>query len=215
MLNIAISSWEFPIFLGLSIVIVVLYYIGYKKNIKAIEDVSKSLEKGLNPEDKEYIWLGGTLGFTGNFYVKGFKKISASVFMLPRQSILYYPFSLITTGYDRVEVLFFLKEKIENEVHIIRQVIPSYRMPKIFNINLLHKKKLKINNRSFILMYKNKTEDIKVILSLAQALEHLGVMHIALTPDNSVFYIKLKVSLNSIDNIEKAMKKCINYVGKN
>ncbi len=210
-----LSNFGFIILLILSGVIAILYYVGYRKNIKAIEDVSKALERGLNPKKKEYIWLGGALGFTGNFEVQGFKKVSASVFMLPRQSVLYYPFSLITTGYDRLEVLFFLKEEVRNEVHIIKEVKFPYKMPKIFNVDLLKKEKIKINERSFILLYKNKTKDIEAILSLVYALEPLGIMHIALTPSNRVLYVKLKIDLNLIDKIEKAMKECVNFAIKN
>ena len=212
MLNVAISSWEFAIFLGISILIAILYYVGYRKNLRVIEGVSKSLEKGLNPIEKEYTWLGGALGFRGDFKVKGFKKICASVFMLPRQSVLYYPFSLITTGYDRVEILFFLKEKIGNEVHVIKKAIVPYRMPKIFNAHLLKKEKIKINKRPFILMYKNNSKDVEAILSLARGLEPLGIMHIALTPKKSVLYLKLKINLKSIDKIEEVMKECLRFV---
>ncbi len=211
-MNISITSAEFAIFLGLSIVIAVLYYVGYRKNIKAIEAVSKSLEKGLNPADKEYTWLGGALGFTGNYSLEGFKKITASVFMLPRQSVLYYPFSYITTGYDRVEVLFFLKEKVWNEIHIIREVRPSYRMPKIFNKHLLKSEKTEINGKPFTVMYRNRTKDVEAILSFGSALEPLGIMHIALTPDNRVLYVRLRISPRSINNVERAMKKCTDYV---
>ena len=210
-MNISITSAEFALFLGLSIVIAVLYYVGYKRNIKAIEAVSRSLESSLKPRDKEYTWLGGALGFTGNYSIDGFQKVMASVFMLPRQSVLYFPFSYITTGYDRLEVLFYLKEKVWNEVHAIRKVKPSYRMPKIFNAEVLKTEKVLIGGSPFILMFRNKTDDVDTILSLARNLEPLGVMHIALTPEKRVLYVKLKIRPKSMADVEQAMKHCVSH----
>ncbi len=211
-MNISITSAEFALFLGLSIVIAVLYYVGHKRNIKAIEAVSKSLENSLKPQDKEYTWLGGALGFTGNYKIEGFEKVTASVFMLPRQSVLYFPFSYITTGYDRLEVLFFLKEKVWNEIHVIRELKPSYRMPKIFNAHILKKEKTVINHEPFIVMYRNKSKDIDKILSLGRSLEPLGVMHIALTPEKRVLYVKLKIRPKSVDSVELAMTQCVSHI---
>ncbi|HDM75559.1 MAG TPA: hypothetical protein ENG51_03710 [Deltaproteobacteria bacterium] len=210
-MSISITSAEFALFLGLSIVIAVLYYVGYKRNMKTIEAVSKSLENSLKPSDKEYTWLGGVLGFTGNYTIEGFEKVTASVFMLPRQSILYFPFSYITTGYDRVEVLFFLKNKVWNEVHVIRDIKPSYQMPKIFNAHLLKTEKLTINEKPFVVMYRNKTGEVDSIISLGQSLEPLGIMHIALTPEKRVLYVRLKIKPKSVSEIEDAMKTCLSY----
>ncbi len=210
-MSISITSAEFALFLGLSIVIAALYYVGYKRNIRAIEAVSKSLENSLKPRDKEYTWLGGALGFTGNYSIDGFQKVMASVFMLPRQSVLYFPFSYITTGYDRLEVLFFLKEKVWNEVHVIRKVKPSYRMPKIFNADVLKAEKVVIGGCPFILMFRNKTGDVDMILSLARDLEPLGIMHIALTPEKRVLYVKLKIRPKSMEAVERAMKHCVSH----
>ncbi len=211
-MNISITSTEFALFLGLSIVIAILYYVGHKKNLKTIEAVSKSLESGLKPQDKEYTWLGGVLGFTGNYTVEDFEKVTASVFMLPRQSVLYFPFSYITTGYDRLEVLFFLKEKVWNEIHLIREVKPSYRMPTIFNAKSLNSERITINQKSFLVMFRNKSNEIKEIIGLGNKLEGLGIMHIALTPENRVLYVKLKINPGQVSMIETAMNHCLRYV---
>ena len=61
-------------------------------------------------------------------------------------------------------------------------------------------------------MYKNNSKDVEAILSLARSLEPLGIMHIAITPKNSVFYIKLKINLKSIDKIEKVMRECLSFM---
>ncbi|GAB6163332.1 hypothetical protein JCM12298_24920 [Desulfothermus naphthae] len=97
-------------------------------------------------------------------------------------------------------------------MHVIKKAIVPYRMPKISNAHLLKKKKIKINERPFILMYKNNSKDVGAILSLARCLEPLGIVHIGLTPKNSVLYVKLKISLKSIDKIEKVMRECLSLV---
>ena len=57
----------------LSIILVITFHYGNKKNIKLIKTVAKMLEEVFSPIDKEYIWLGGVVGFSAVYKVKGLK----------------------------------------------------------------------------------------------------------------------------------------------
>lgn len=208
----SISSTAFIVFLLLSFGLTISYFVGHKKNLRVIESVSKCLEKALRPSDKEYTWLGGVLGFTGHFVLEDFKKVTASVFMLPRQSVLYFPFSYISTGYDRLEVMFYLKEKISNEMHVIRQVKPQYRMPSIYEKETLKSESVFFNGKAFLIMYRNRTREVSELITLGQNLESLGLMHIAVTPGKGIFYVKLKIILSDTEKIAQALEKCISFL---
>ncbi len=210
-MNISITSIEFAIFLGLSLAIAIWYFVGHKRNLRLIEKISKNIERALKPADKEYTWLGGVLGFTGNFEVNQFEKVTASVFMLPRQSVLYYPFSYLTTGFDRLEVLFYLKEKVWNEIHLVRKLVPHYWMPKIYNAESLKARDIEVNKKPFVVMYRKKSKEIDKIIKLAERLEPYHLMHIAITPQKSIFYIKLKVRPSDMDSTGKALHECMAF----
>jgi len=213
-LSISISNPLFAIILGLSVALAISYFYGHKKNLRLIERVSKCLEESLEPTDQEYTWLGGVLGFTGNFQVKGFDKVTASVFMLPRQSLLYFPFSYITTGCDRVEVMFYLKQKVTNEIHVIRKIMPSYRMPTIYEKESLHSENVQLHGKRFELMYRHRTGDVARFLAVAGRLEPQEFMHIALTPRKGIFYVRLKILPAEPEKISRAVADCLYFLKK-
>ena len=210
-MNISITSSQFAVLLSLSIAIAIWYLVGYRRNLRLIERVSRNIEEALRPSDKEYVWLGGVLGFTGSFEVVDFKKVTASVFMLPRQSVLYYPFSYITTGYDRLEVFFYLKKKVYNEIHIIRITAPCW-MPKIYNADVLVSRKIELNEQPFILMYKDRTREVDKVLALGKILGLFNLMHIAVTPSKSIFYIRLKINPSELRKIQHALRECMVFL---
>ncbi len=103
-----------------SIVLVVAYYRGGRKNLRIIKATADMLEDTFKPSDKNYTWLGGTVGFKAEYGVSGFEKVEILVTVLPRQSLLYLPFALFRGSRDRIEIIVFLKNRPDAEFHLIQ-----------------------------------------------------------------------------------------------
>ncbi len=88
------------LFVGISVVISLVYIAGYKKNIKIMKEMAETLEAAFSPKDKLYTYLGGVLGFIAEYQADGFEKISVTLRLIPRQSALYLPFMFVTSGKD-------------------------------------------------------------------------------------------------------------------
>ena len=96
-------------------------FLGRKKNLSIVKSVGNTLEEVLKPNDQDYTWLGGSIGFHANYKCKDFKNVEATLTLLPRQSPLYYPVSFLVSGFDKLYVTFFLKLKIKSEGHIVNK----------------------------------------------------------------------------------------------
>ncbi|RMG59770.1 MAG: hypothetical protein D6713_04595 [Deltaproteobacteria bacterium] len=202
-MNLSISSTWFILLIIVSAGIAVSYYVGYRKNLTFIRESAAALEKALKPKDQTYTWLGGVIGFSGEFAVKGFNRVHASLFTLPRQSLLYFPIALFTTGYDRLDVLFYLRGKAWNEVHALRR--RGGKKIKIYNRDLLREERVTLGGEEFTLLYRMRNRDVDGLLELAERISGKGLVHMALTPEKSVLYVRLKVDPRELGQLEDAI----------
>lgn len=174
-----------------ALLVVVGYSLGKRKNLKLLLHTGKSLEAILKPEDQTYTSLGGSIGFRANYQCSEFEKVEATLTLLPRQSPLYYPVSFLVSGFDRLYVTFFLKNKLNSEGHIINKRYMKYRGPRIDKSDRLKKE----NHDSFMILFNN--DDIKNRLTaLFKELEQGGwlgiIKHIAIVPDRSTIFLLVK-----------------------
>ncbi len=188
----------------LSVGIGVSYYVGYRKNLSYIKKAASVLEEALKPKDQTYTWLGGVIGFSGEYVVKGFENVHASLFLLPRQSFLYMPIALVTTRYDRLEILFYLKGKVWNEVHAVQA--SEVKRTRIFNEKFLKKEKIQVGGKDYLLYYRNRNEDVDSFLGLLGKISELGLVHMALTPEKSVLYGKFRVKVKEPGLLGEAVR---------
>lgn len=202
----------FSVVLLFSVVIAVGYMLGHRRNLKFIKNIASIIESEISPVDAVYTWLGGVLGFTVTYSVEGFNKVIASFFALPRQSLLYLPIAYLTTGYDKLEILFYLKRNINNEIHVIKRNSIPGRMPAIYNKDQLISENVNINNCSFIVFYRNKDNMLKKILELMAVMDKGCFFHMTLTPDNNILYIRLNVRYNGLKTLSSTVKKINQFI---
>ncbi|HJP17767.1 MAG TPA: hypothetical protein QF468_03840 [Nitrospinota bacterium] len=164
------------------------YSLGRKRNLSILKSVGNSLEEILKPDDQDYTWLGGSIGFNANYKCKDFKKVEATLTLLPRQSPLYYPVSFLVSGFDRLYVTFFLKSKFKSEGHIINKRYFKFRGPKIENIQKLSEEE----QEGFLIL----SQDQRIrsaLLNFFKELENLGfleiIKHIAIVPDRNTVFV--------------------------
>ncbi|AFH43064.1 hypothetical protein [Fervidicoccus fontis] len=79
------------------------YFRGERINISKMKAFSKELQEKLNPKDQLYKMLGTLVGFEAVFELKRdhLNKAEAVLILLPRHSVIYYPFSKLTSKSDK------------------------------------------------------------------------------------------------------------------
>ncbi|AEA34300.1 hypothetical protein [Hippea maritima] len=204
------SSAYITIFIGISVAISLVYIAGYKKNIKIMKEMAKSLESALNPKDKLYTYLGGVLGFSAEYKVDGFKKVFINLRLIPRQSILYLPFMFVTSGKDSLQIMFYTEKPIRGEFHIIKEDPLKLAKPKIYNREKLSKEISTINNKKYeILKDSNRYSNFKNLIKLFND-KHFN--HLAITKENSIVYINLLFYKMNYKEFKNSLKKTADFI---
>ncbi len=205
----SVSGIWFVVLLLSSAVLIITYQLGNKKNLRMMKELSLMLERALRPSDKEYTLLGGVLGFSATYKIKGFRDVKASLFLLPRQSLLYLPIAILRTGYDSLEILFYLNKPVNEEAHVVRPTKLSHWMPKIKRKDELQGKEMVLQGEKFELLFDKKGKAVSMAKRLAEVLAPCGSTHIAITPANSVVYLRFKASADRTKMIEKRLKTAV------
>lgn len=68
----------------------------------------------LKSKDQQFTNIGGQTGYHANFLpaaLKSVRRVDATLTMLPRQSLLYLPFSYLIQRFDRLYLNFYLNKK--------------------------------------------------------------------------------------------------------
>ncbi len=187
-----------------TLLLIYTYYSGQRTNLKKIRGTATSLEKALNPSEKRYTWLGGMVGFTADFKVEGFEEVQAVLTLIPRQSLLYMPFVLLRRAEDRLHILFFLKEKPSEELHIIPV---GKRRPHIHhNMERLKKVVARHGGLEVEILYERDTSAASgIAVALADRLSN--VKQISLTPERAVFYVELFVKSRTPEELEELLRR--------
>ncbi len=77
------------------------FFHGRRINLLLMRHYLGEIEKLIKPEDRNYVWSGGYVGYRA-YYRKGSRKYEFILTLLPRQSLLYFPISLITSRHDKL-----------------------------------------------------------------------------------------------------------------
>jgi len=186
--DVKVSKEVFGALIGASLVLTVLYPLGHRRNLKLAKRMAALLEEQLQPQDQEYTWLGGVMGFTGEFKVPGFRKVMVVYRLLPRQSVLWLPFHFLTGDRDTVQALFYLKEPPSQEIHMVKRGLLS--RPKIYNLASLKEKRMKRRGSKVRILYERDPDPAERLA------DFLGdelplVRHLAVTKEKGVLYLEL------------------------
>ena len=116
------------------------FFHGRKKNLTLMRHYVRELERALKPEDKAYTILGIYSGFKADFKVResGIERVEASLGLMPRESLLYYPISMLTLKHDRMYLVVRLSKRTKRYCQIVRKDV--LRTPKQVSIRILQKR---------------------------------------------------------------------------
>ncbi|WP_297066097.1 hypothetical protein, partial [Thermococcus sp.] len=169
------------------------FYKGRKLNIQLMQHYLRSIEEVVKPEDKDYVWLGGYIGFRANYKInrENIKKFEYTLTLLPRQSLLYFPIALLTSRHDKIYFVIRPFSQIKREAHLIQK--GYYRLkPNIENEDFLQREEINIGGKKYEALFE-KRRDVEKLKSLVESLSKpQNVKHVALTPKTNVFYVLMK-----------------------
>jgi len=104
----------FLVLLILTLVLFIGYLWGQPKNLRLARYAMVTLEETFAPQDVEYTWLGGVLGFKAIYRRHGpIPEFLVTLLLLPRHTWLYYPVAYLRARGDRLLFAFPRTPKTE------------------------------------------------------------------------------------------------------
>jgi len=182
-------SSPFFLFIALALFATAVYLGGSRKTRRLIRLVASELEDGLAAVDKEYINIGGLIGYHGNFSMKmPFREAKTTFTFIARHSLLFYPFSRIFSRHDKLYVNIFSTVSITKEGHILLKKLADSRLHHVAGgENLLQEERI-IQGKEYIIYYEN--DGIKKFMEQCiQKLNMQNILHFAVFPGNDNFYL--------------------------
>lgn len=187
---------------------VMQYYRGRKLNLLLMEHYIRAVKEMVNPEDENYTWLGGYIGFRAEYKVNrdNVRKFEYTLTLLPRQSILYFPISLLTSRHDRLYFVVKPFSKVKREAHLIQKGYYRFK-PKIENEPLLQREVIEVDGKEYEALFE-KRRDLENLKALLESFSKPdNVKHIALTPSTNVLYVFMKPEPDTIkEDVEKIVR---------
>ncbi len=191
-----VLSSIFVLLVVLAIAAVLQFAKGRKINLTLISFTANKMEEVFKPRDKIYQWIGLYVGYKAVYKLmkNTLDRVEATLLLLPRQSLLYYPISLIISRFDRIYLVFCYNKNIPYEAHVVRKGYYRRRIDKVIkNAAYMKKDKVMVKNTEFYLVYKN-ASTVNKLLQFVKNLENPSIVnHVALVPKNNTLYIAAKV----------------------
>jgi hypothetical protein len=200
----SVTSWLFPLLIIFAIVVAVGYFFGRRKNVILMRQYARAIEAALKPTDQQYTWIGGYIGFKGEYKVKQetVKEVKATLHLKPRHSLLYYPIAKLTMRHDKLYIVMETSKSVDGEAHLIQK--GYYRMlgPGIEDKGRFHKKYVKLGDRDFELLYQDRKGEAQ-LLPWAQSLkvDFRRIKHLSFTSSTNVIYAFINPSVDLITTL--------------
>ena len=184
----------FPV-LFLGIYSTIAYFRGRKKNRWIAGWISSETEEVLQPRDKEYINIGGTIGYNITYKMDPPYKEAEGLFtLLPRHSALYLPISMLFVRYDRYFLHLFCTKKLLGEGHIVSGDYYPKMRTNIEGEWRMKKETTTKHNQVFHLFWEaNPMEErLKKLLEQLGPEEAANLKHFCCYKDNKNFFIFMR-----------------------
>lgn len=203
-MNVDITSDLFVLLMVLAFVAVAQFIKGRKTNLMLMSFTARKLEEVFKPKDKIYQWIGLYVGYRAVFkLMKGLlDRVEVTVTLMPRQSLLYYPISLLTSRFDRIFLVFCYNGIIPREAHVVRKGYYRRRIEKVIkNASRMRIDRISIKGVQYYLVY----EDANIVNKLLKLVKSLSdpsiVNHLAIVPKNKTLYIAAKIKVQLFEEL--------------
>jgi hypothetical protein len=183
------------------------FYKGRKLNLMLMKHYLNEIEDVIKPVDKEYVWLGGYVGYKAKYKTSGQIEVETTLTLLPRQSLLYFPIALITSRHDKLFLVFRLID-VKGNAHLIQKEYFRIK-PKIEEEELLNRDYVDINGVSFEVLFDDRKLADRLIDLVKMLPEPRNIKHISFTSKTDVFYVFMKPEP---ENVKEYLKTIYRFV---
>ena len=177
----------FLIFIAFSFILTLGYFWGRRQNKNIFLSAFNDLVNVVRPDDQTFTTIGGVIGYHANFLItkRGapISKIDATITLLPRQSLLYFPISRLINRYDRLFLTFYFKKKPPEEGHLIETRFSGFRRSHITNTDHLQKEQIRWGTLDFLLYYEGETVRSQFLRFIDNNPDPGIVRHVAIVPE--------------------------------
>jgi len=204
----SVTSWAFPVLIACALGISAGYFLGRRKNLLLMKQYAAAIEGALKPSDQQYTWVGGYIGFRADYKVKSelVKRVKATLHLLPRLSLLYYPVALLTMRHDKLYVVVEVAKSLAGEAHLIKKGHYRFLPPGIDHVEKFRKSEVALGDTKFELLSQDARGE-KLLLSWARELkvDFSKVKHLSFTSSTNVIYAFVEPSTDLIPVLLRAM----------
>ena len=185
----------FYLFIAFTILLTLGYSWGRRGNKRIYLSAFNALVETLRPKDQNFTTIGGQTGYHANLIPKKnsfIRRVDATITLLPRQSWLYLPFSLLTFRYDRLFLMMLFSKKamgVLSEGHLIEEKYSKFRGPKITNAEQLQKEAFRWGDRDFLLYYADELVKADLLELKDRLKEPKHLRHVAVVPDRDQAFL--------------------------
>ena len=170
------------------------FFKGRKLNLTLMYYAMKVTDEVLKPLDKNYTLLGTYVGFTAIYDLEEpLRKAELTLTLMPRQSLFYYPVSLVTSRFDKVFIRFIFPAKIRREAHIVAKWY--YRLGlsrEIRGYERMSREEIIIKGRKYVLVYTSGAAVRRLEKFVKRLRNPSLIKHVALVPANRSLYLAVK-----------------------
>ena len=197
----------FYLFIAVSLLLSLGYVWGKRKNTRIHLSAFNAVVDFLKPKDQTFTNIGGLTGYHANIIPKKNKtirRVDLTLTMLPRQSWLYLPFSLLLTRSDRLFATLLFGKKINpdfKEGHLIEEKYSSTGRGRIDNPEEFDREALLWGQRNFILLTKDEYLKSAFKDLIKQNPDPLTLKHVAIVPQESKAYFFMVPKLGTVREI--------------
>lgn len=189
------SQPVFYLFIAFTILLTLGFTWGRRRNGRILHGVFDAISAVLKPRDQQFTNIGGQTGYHANFIpgaARSVRRVDATLTLLPRQSWLYLPFSLLIQKFDRLFLVFFMNKrgrKVLKEGHLIEKRFEKLRGNTISNASDLITEEFEWGGMTFRI-YAADEEVKRWMEELKNRLEVPGAFrHAALVPSEESAYL--------------------------
>ncbi len=216
---VSVPSGFLAIITALAVAAVVQFSSGRRVNLSLIEFTARTLEDCLRPVNKEYTWIGVYVGYQARFKLreKGVSRVEATVTLVPRQSLLYYPISKLTSRFDKAYLVFHLDKPVAREAHVVRKRYYVRGVSRVIKgYERMRKEDVQVKDTVFHLVYTSR-EAVEKLLELPRSLGKPSLInHLALVPATNTLYLAVKIEPESFEEVvKKALELARSIASKN
>ncbi|MBN2397851.1 MAG: hypothetical protein JXI32_05675 [Deltaproteobacteria bacterium] len=183
----------FFLFVAFSFLLTLGYFWGRRQNREIFLSAFNNLMEVFRPDDQTFTNIGGAIGYHANLFIrkKGafLSRVDATITMLPRHSWLYLPVSKLIRKYDRLFIELYVKNKPEEECHIIEERYARFAGARIAGAERLNRETVAWGAHTFHLYYETIGMHTRLMDFIDRNPEPGTIRHIAIVPNQKKCFI--------------------------